>query len=109
MKSRCLSKPRVDAMMQAAQRSDRDQRRHSGKATQLKHVFPVWNQESHRARWGAIGLKFKFYTDGEERCIALFRPRPENQGYPGYLHGGIISALLDVPSQISMHADPLSV
>jgi uncharacterized protein (TIGR00369 family) len=42
-----------------------------------------------------IGLKLKFYTDGEDRCIAHFRPRPEHQGYPGYLHGGIISALLD--------------
>jgi acyl-coenzyme A thioesterase PaaI-like protein len=42
-----------------------------------------------------IGLKLKFYTDGENRCIAYFRPRPEHQGYPGYLHGGIISALLD--------------
>ena len=56
-----------------------------------------------------IGLKLKFYTDGDDQCIAHFRPRPEHQGYPGQLHGGIISALLDVPSQISMHSDPLLV
>ncbi len=42
-----------------------------------------------------IGLKLKFYTDGEDRCIAHFQPKPEHQGYPGQLHGGIISALLD--------------
>jgi acyl-coenzyme A thioesterase PaaI-like protein len=42
-----------------------------------------------------IGLKLKFYTDAEGRCIAHFRPGPEHQGYPGHLHGGIISTLLD--------------
>jgi len=56
-----------------------------------------------------IGLKLKFYTDDEGRSIAHFRPKPEHQGYPGQLHGGIISALLDAPTQISMHSDPLSV
>jgi acyl-coenzyme A thioesterase PaaI-like protein len=42
-----------------------------------------------------IGLKLFFYTDDEGRCIARFRPKPEHQGYPGQLHGGIISTLLD--------------
>jgi acyl-coenzyme A thioesterase PaaI-like protein len=42
-----------------------------------------------------IGLKLKFYTDDEGRCVAHFHPRPEHQGYPGHLHGGIISTLLD--------------
>ena len=42
-----------------------------------------------------IGLKLKFYTDDEGRCVARFQPKPEHQGYPGHLHGGIISALLD--------------
>jgi acyl-coenzyme A thioesterase PaaI-like protein len=42
-----------------------------------------------------IGLKLKFYTDDEGRCIACFNPRPEHQGFSGQLHGGIISALLD--------------
>jgi hypothetical protein len=35
-----------------------------------------------------IGLKLKFYTDGDEQCITRFYPRPEHQGYPGHLHGG---------------------
>ena len=42
-----------------------------------------------------IGLHLFFYTDEEGRCIARFQPRPEHQGYPGYLHGGLIGALLD--------------
>jgi acyl-coenzyme A thioesterase PaaI-like protein len=42
-----------------------------------------------------IGLKLKFYTDDEGRCIARFQPKPEHQGYPGQLHGGIMSSLLD--------------
>ena len=42
-----------------------------------------------------IGLKLRFYTDDEGRCISRFQPKPEHQGYPGHLHGGIVSALLD--------------
>jgi uncharacterized protein (TIGR00369 family) len=42
-----------------------------------------------------IGLHLAFYTDAEGRCIARFRPQPQHQGYPGQLHGGIISTLLD--------------
>jgi acyl-coenzyme A thioesterase PaaI-like protein len=42
-----------------------------------------------------IGLKLNFYTDDEGRCITRFWPKPEHQGYPGHLHGGIISTLLD--------------
>jgi len=42
-----------------------------------------------------IGLHLHLYTDDEGRCITHFQPRPEHQGYPGQLHGGIISTLLD--------------
>jgi acyl-coenzyme A thioesterase PaaI-like protein len=56
-----------------------------------------------------IGLKLKFYTDGEDRCIACFRPQPEHQGFPGQLHGGITSTLLDVPTHIPVHARILDV
>ena len=42
-----------------------------------------------------IGLHLKFYTDDEGRCIARFRPKPEHQGFPGQLHGGIAGTLLD--------------
>ncbi len=41
-----------------------------------------------------IGLRLTFETDGQ--CVVTeFTPRPEHQGYPGVLHGGIASALLD--------------
>jgi acyl-coenzyme A thioesterase PaaI-like protein len=42
-----------------------------------------------------IGLQLKFYTDDEGKCITRFQPRGEHQGYPGHLHGGVISTLLD--------------
>jgi hypothetical protein len=29
-----------------------------------------------------IGLKLKFNTDDEGRCIARFQPKPEHQAYP---------------------------
>lgn len=42
-----------------------------------------------------IGLKTRFYeVDGGE-LVGVFTPRTEFQGYPGRLHGGICSTLLD--------------
>jgi hypothetical protein len=35
-----------------------------------------------------IGLKLKFYTDDEGRCIARFRPKPEHQVFPASFTGG---------------------
>jgi acyl-coenzyme A thioesterase PaaI-like protein len=63
----------------------------------------------HRARWGTIGLHLACHTDEEGRCIARFRPKPEHQGYPGQLHGGIISALLDEPTQVFVLTRVLAV
>jgi len=42
-----------------------------------------------------IGLKAFFYEDNEGRVICKFTPREEHQGYPGFMHGGVISALMD--------------
>jgi uncharacterized protein (TIGR00369 family) len=42
-----------------------------------------------------IGLKLFFYEQANGSLQAQFTPRPEHQGYPGILHGGIITALLD--------------
>jgi acyl-coenzyme A thioesterase PaaI-like protein len=50
----------------------------------------------------SIGLHLHFYTDAEGRCITRFQPRQEHQGFPGQLHGGIISTLLDVLTQIAV-------
>lgn len=43
----------------------------------------------------SIGLKQSFFEDAQGRVVARFKPRPEHQGYPGVLHGGIAAALLD--------------
>ena len=41
------------------------------------------------------GLQASVYElEGGER-LAVFRPRPEHQGYPGRLHGGLAAAILD--------------
>ena len=42
-----------------------------------------------------IGLKLAFYQDSAGRVVAKFTPRQEHQGYPGTVHGGIVTALLD--------------
>ena len=49
--------------------------------------------------WGCgidnpIGLKLKFKRDGDV-ARAEFTPGEDHQGWPGYVHGGIINALLD--------------
>jgi len=42
-----------------------------------------------------VGLGARFYElDGDE-LLGLFRPRIEHQSYPGRMHGGVVSALLD--------------
>jgi uncharacterized protein (TIGR00369 family) len=42
-----------------------------------------------------IGLKAFFYQDEEGRVVAHFTGKEEHQGYPGMMHGGIVTALLD--------------
>jgi len=42
-----------------------------------------------------IGLKAFFYEDDDGRVIVKFTPHEEHQGYPSFMHGGIISALMD--------------
>ncbi|WP_449240953.1 PaaI family thioesterase [Desulfoscipio gibsoniae] len=41
-----------------------------------------------------IGLKLKFEMDGD-LCRTEFEAREEHQGWTGYMHGGLIAALLD--------------
>jgi|YNPBryantNP2012_1023418.scaffolds.fasta_scaffold06739_2 uncharacterized protein (TIGR00369 family) len=46
-------------------------------------------------RHNPIGLHMQFYT-AEDGCVyAEYTPRPEHQGYPGVMHGGLIAAMLD--------------
>ena len=41
------------------------------------------------------GLKASFYELENEELLAIFRPSNEHQSYPGRLHGGIATAILD--------------
>lgn len=42
-----------------------------------------------------IGLKASFYEIDNGELVAIFKPLEEHQSYPGRLHGGIASAILD--------------
>jgi acyl-coenzyme A thioesterase PaaI-like protein len=42
-----------------------------------------------------FGLKASFYELENEELLAIFRPSEEHQSYPGRLHGGIATAVLD--------------
>ena len=42
-----------------------------------------------------FGLKASFFQLENDELVALFTAREEHQGYPGRLHGGIATALLD--------------
>ncbi len=42
-----------------------------------------------------LGLKAYFYITENQELIALFKPCEEHQSYPGRLHGGVASAILD--------------
>lgn len=41
------------------------------------------------------GLKGRFFVLDNGELVGVFNPLPEHQGYPGRLHGGIVSSILD--------------
>lgn len=43
----------------------------------------------------SAGLQASFYETENRELIATFTPKEEHQSYPGRLHGGIASAILD--------------
>lgn len=53
----------------------------------------------------SFGLKAFFYETEAKELIAVFRPIEEHQSYPGRLHGGIATAILDetIGRAILMH------
>jgi acyl-coenzyme A thioesterase PaaI-like protein len=42
-----------------------------------------------------VGLKAFFYETANRELVALFTPRDQHQSYPGRLHGGLSTAILD--------------
>jgi acyl-coenzyme A thioesterase PaaI-like protein len=60
-----------------------------------------WPRDSQLARWcyacgdlNPIGLHLQFRME-DEWAVAEFIAQRDHQGYPGYVHGGIVSSLLD--------------
>ena len=43
----------------------------------------------------SAGFKARFFEVEGGELVGVFQPRTEHQGYPGRLHGGLASALLD--------------
>ena len=41
------------------------------------------------------GLQMRFYETPDRQCVGIFTGRPEHCSYPGRMHGGVISAILD--------------
>ncbi|MCK4976315.1 MAG: PaaI family thioesterase [Anaerolineales bacterium] len=42
-----------------------------------------------------FGLRSSFYELDNDQLLAVFKPMEEHQSYPGRLHGGIATAILD--------------
>ncbi|HLF70571.1 MAG TPA: PaaI family thioesterase [Dehalococcoidia bacterium] len=60
-----------------------------------------WSRNDEIARWcyacgdlNPIGLHLEFRVE-DDWAVADFVAQREHQGYPGYVHGGIVSSLLD--------------
>jgi acyl-coenzyme A thioesterase PaaI-like protein len=60
-----------------------------------------WREDDELARWcyacgdlNPIGLHLEFRME-DEWAVANFVAQQVHQGYPGYVHGGLVSTLLD--------------
>ena len=42
-----------------------------------------------------FSLRGRFFLTESGELVGIFKPRPEHQGYPGRMHGGMVAALLD--------------
>lgn len=55
-------------------------------------------------RHNPIGFHLTFRRD-DEWVVTEYVPRPEDQGFPGIMHGGLLSLLLDEAMGWAMYAD----
>lgn len=51
-----------------------------------------------------LGLRLSFERDGDA-VVARYHPRPEDQGFPGMMHGGLVAVLLDEAMGWAMYID----
>ena len=54
---------------------------------ELSHCYGCGRLNKH-------GLQIKSYWDGEQ-TVALFKPRVNHMGIPGYAYGGLIASIID--------------
>ena len=57
-------------------------------------------------RHNPIGFHLVFEREGEE-MVTRYEPKPEDQGFPGIMHGGLLALLLDEAMGWAMYADRL--
>ncbi|MEZ4553036.1 MAG: PaaI family thioesterase [Dehalococcoidia bacterium] len=55
-------------------------------------------------RHNPIGFHLVFEREGED-VVARYVPRPEDQGFPDVMHGGLLTLLLDEAMGWAMYAD----
>lgn len=83
-----------------------------GKAPQAREVKVDSAQQISRMCFvcgeeNGFGLHSRFLVLADGRVAALFTAQPEHQGYPGRMHGGIISAVMDeLIGRVMQVADP---
>ena len=95
-----LPKPTFSATMEVTQAV---RRQHHGKTAQLPHVLRLRHRKPHRPAPCHSTPTMKAAASPASGPARSIRAILDN------LHGGIISTLLDVPTQISVHARVLAV
>jgi hypothetical protein len=55
-------------------------------------------------RQNPIGLQMQFRRDGDDGVHCEYTPRPEGQGFPGVVHGGVLVSLMDEAMAWAMFA-----
>ena len=57
----------------------------------------------------SAGLKASFFSVEGNQLVALFTPCEEHQGYPGRMHGGIASTILDETIGRAVNIDQVDI
>lgn len=65
----------------------------------------LYEQYCHACgRLNPTGLQLRFRRDGEAGVVTSYVPKPEDVGFPGVFHGGVLATLMDEAMAWSMFA-----